>query len=111
MEYHLFIKNWPSRWFGPIMKKEENGNESVPIAIASSNYFILHVREIYLMAIEDIAKSTKAHKGINGYTVHGLPAFIISVAAIEAFVNEVFLENDETKYYFSKSPLWNFPQE
>lgn len=93
------------------MRVEIPANENEPIAIAISNYFILHVREIYMMAIEDIGKSARIRKGINGHTVHGLPAYIIAVAAIEAFVNEVFLENSQTKWYFPKSPLWKFPQE
>ena len=64
-----------------------------------------------MMAIEDIAESTRMRNGINGHTVHGLPAYIIAVAAIEAFVNEVFLENSAAKSIFPQSPLWNLPQE
>jgi hypothetical protein len=53
---------------------------------------IIRVREFYTMAYQEI--SSNERKQIlpdNGITDYAIPSYILSVAAVEAFVNEVFL--------------------
>jgi hypothetical protein len=53
---------------------------------------ILRVREFYTMAYQEIsADERKQVMSDNGLTDYAIPSFILSVAAVEAFVNEVFL--------------------
>lgn len=53
---------------------------------------ILRVREFYTMAYQEIsADERKQVMSENGLTDYAIPSFILSVAAVEAFVNEVFL--------------------
>lgn len=53
---------------------------------------ILRVREFYTMAYQEI--SSEERKQVmpnNGITDYAIPSYILCVAAVEAFVNEVFL--------------------
>lgn len=73
-----------------------------------SPFLISHVRLIYEMALEDIVLERNVRTGVNGYTHHALPAYVIAVAAVEAFVNETFLSCG-ARGFFKESPLWDLP--
>lgn len=53
---------------------------------------ILRIREFYTMAYQEISlNDRKQLKPDNGITNYAIPAYILSVAAVEAFMNEMFL--------------------
>jgi hypothetical protein len=53
---------------------------------------ISRVREFYMMAYQEISSNERRQAmPDNGLTDYAIPSFILSVAAVEAFVNEVFL--------------------
>ncbi len=53
---------------------------------------IMRVREFYTMAYQEISSSERKQvMPNNGSTDYAIPSYILSVAAVEAFVNEVFL--------------------
>jgi len=63
----------------------------LPSTTAVSIDLIFHVRRLYEAALESIARGMVRRKGINGFVDNALPAYIISVAAVEVFTNEFFL--------------------
>ena len=79
-------------------------------AVTISTTLIAHVRRLYDMALEDLASGHGVRRGINGFTNHALPAYVVSVSAVEAFVNEAFL-GVFTRTIFKDSPLWIFPED
>lgn len=53
---------------------------------------LMRVREFYTMAYQEIsADQRKQVMSDNGLTDYAIPSFILSVAAVEAFMNELFL--------------------
>jgi hypothetical protein len=53
---------------------------------------IMRVREFYTMAYQEISSNERKRvMPDNGITDYAIPSYILSVAAVEAFVNEVFL--------------------
>lgn len=82
----------------------------VKSGVTVSGDLISHVRRIYEMALEDILSGKGVRRGVNGYTRHALPAYVITVAAVEAFVNEAFL-SFVAQQFFKESPLWNLPRD
>ena len=53
---------------------------------------IMRVREFYTMAYQEISSNEQKQVMLaNGITDYAIPSYILSVAAVEAFVNEVFL--------------------
>jgi len=63
----------------------------IPRTSTISTELIFHVRQFYNAALESIARSKVRREGINGSADNALPAYILSVAAVEAFLNEFFL--------------------
>lgn len=78
--------------------------------VTVSGDLIRHVRHIYEMALEDIASGKVVRRGINGYTHHALPAYVVSVAAVAAFINEAFL-SFVAQGFLKGLPLWNLPKD
>jgi hypothetical protein len=76
------------------------------MSVTISGGLISHVRQIYQAALEYLASGIGVRQGINGYTDYALPAYIITVAAVESFVNEAFL-NDMIRMTIKDSPMWN----
>lgn len=62
-----------------------------PSTTTVSTDLIFQVRQLYDAALESIAHDVVRREGINGLADNALPAYIISVAAVEAFINEFFL--------------------
>ncbi len=62
-----------------------------PAAVSISSDLIQYLRDLYVTGFTEIVISTKETKNINGYTKHGLPAYIIATSAVESFANEMFL--------------------
>jgi len=60
--------------------------------------------------LEYISQGHGVRHGINGYTDYAPPAYIISTAALEAFVNEVFI-SDWVRVTMRDSPMWNIPRD
>jgi len=79
-------------------------------SISVSPDFIFHVRKIYDLALEDITSGKVVRYGINGYSHYALPAYIMAVAAVEAFVNEAFLSQIH-RTMMKESPLMNLPKD
>ena len=53
---------------------------------------IMRVREFYTMAYQEISSNErKQATPDNGFTDYAIPSYILSVAAVEAFMNEMFL--------------------
>jgi hypothetical protein len=52
---------------------------------------IKHIRAVYEMSLTGISESALAQEDFNAYTEHALPLYILSVAVVEAFINEAFL--------------------
>jgi len=82
----------------------------VMMTVTISGTLIGHVRSLYKMALEYLALGQGVRQGINGYTHHALPAYIITVAAVEAFINEAFLSN-WARIIFKDSSLWTISKE
>lgn len=79
-------------------------------SVTVSGALISHVRQLYEGALEYLAAGVAVRQGINGYTDHAIPAYILAVAAVESFVNEAFLSNLAQPMY-RESALWNIPSE
>ncbi len=61
-------------------------------ATAISFELIMRVREFYTMAFQEISSNERKQvTPDNGTTDYAIPSYILSVAAVEAFVNEMFL--------------------
>jgi hypothetical protein len=52
---------------------------------------IKHIRTVYELSLTGISESALAQENFNVYTEHALPVYILSVAVVEAFINEAFL--------------------
>ena len=79
------------------------------ITVTVSGTLIGYVRRLYDRALEYLASGHGVRRGINGYTDSALPAYIITVAAVEAFLNEAFL-SDWPRLIFKESSLWSVPK-
>ena len=75
-----------------------------------SGSLINHVRMLYEMAMLDLFSEEQKPTEINGYSKHVLPGYIIILAAVEAFINEVFLDIS-AEVEMKEAPLWKFPRE
>jgi hypothetical protein len=62
-----------------------------PQAVSISSDLIQYFRDLYVTAFQETVIRTGKVEDINGFTKHGLPAYIIATSAVEAFVNELFL--------------------
>lgn len=60
-------------------------------SITISNDLIMRVREFYTMAYQEISLNESKQIQDNGITDYAIPSYILSVAAVEGFVNEFFL--------------------
>ncbi len=74
-------------------------------SVSVSTNLIHHVKQLYETSLKYLASKRGVRYGINGYTDHALPAYILAVAAVEAYVNESFLSN-LSRTVFKDSPLW-----
>ena len=71
---------------------------------------IYHVRLHYEQALKQIVSGNVVRYGINGYTDHSIPSYILAVATVEAFVNESLL-SQWSKLISKESPLWNLSKD
>jgi hypothetical protein len=62
------------------------------------------VRTLWRMGVAGASTGKVSHHGLNVYTEHALAAYVTAVAAVEAFVNESFLETRGR--WIHKSALW-----
>lgn len=60
-------------------------------ATAISIELLDYLRTLYQLAIKEFVCEKDYSGGINGFTDHTIPAFIIAVAAVESFTNEMLL--------------------
>ncbi len=80
-----------------------------PIAVSMSSDLITYLRDLYVTAITEIVIKNGDSDNLNGFTKHGLPAYIIATSAVEAFINEMLLSpvgriffqkvSDDNKYW------------
>lgn len=86
----------------------QGNRKSKSAAITISGDFIYHVRSILQLSLDDVKTGKGVRQGINGYSIHALPAYVSAVAAVEAFINEALL-SQLPKMVMKDSPLWNLP--
>jgi hypothetical protein len=58
---------------------------------AISTGLLAYLKEQYRAALMVMVNDKDYHEGINGYTEHAIPAYIIAVTTVETFVNEMLL--------------------
>jgi len=75
------------------------------MSVTVSTTLIWHVRKLYDDSLNYLVSQRGVRYGINGYTDHAIPAYVMAVAAVEAFINESFL-SDVTRMFYKESPLW-----
>lgn len=72
-----------------------------------SGSLINQVRLLYETTLNNwFGKRNTIQQGINVYTDSALPSFIISVAAIESLINEIFLSDLSKHYILGNSPFY-----
>jgi len=74
-------------------------------SITISGTLMLHVRLIYQLALDRFDPRYYPSKNINSGTPHALPAYVVAVEAIEAFLTETFFV--QSRGYIKDAPLWN----
>jgi hypothetical protein len=62
-----------------------------PITSTISTTLLSYLKDLYKVALKELVHSSNYTDGINGRTEHAIPAYIIAVAVVDAFVNEMFL--------------------
>ncbi len=72
--------------------------------ITISGTLMLHVRQMYISAVENFQPDYYPRKGINFGTSHGIAAYVVAVEAIEAFLNETFMVL--SRPYIKEAQLW-----
>jgi len=103
--------------FAEVTRADGQGDSSTVQSTISST-LISHVRMIYELALYELASRdittpdrrlgpNVQRKGINGFSSSALPAYIVAVAAVEAFINE--LTFGFARVSFEDSPLWDLP--
>ncbi len=80
-----------------------NNAAQTQYSITVSGDLIVHVRLIYMLALSDFNSRGYPRKGINCGTPHALPAYVLAVAAFEAFINEEFIA--QSHLFPADSPL------
>jgi hypothetical protein len=80
------------------------------VTVTISQNFISHVRHLYERSLEFILTRRGVRHGINGYTHFGHSAYVIAVASVETFMNEVFLSS-LSRMTHKDSPLWKFDKD
>ena len=91
-----------------LSESSSSGDQVVPTSAATtiSGWLIHHVGHLYEMALERIVQKKGVRHGINGAARYGHSAYILSVVAVEAFINEAYL-GEIPRLLFKNSPLWN----
>ena len=74
-------------------------------SITISGTLMLHVRLIYQLALDRFDPRYYQSKNINFGTPHALPAYVVAVEAIEAFLTETFFV--QSRGYIKDAPLRN----
>jgi hypothetical protein len=69
-----------------------------PYAVSISSDLLSHLSNLYFSALKDVVLRNQEATNINGQTKFAVPAYIIAVAAVEAFVNEMFLSPSGRKF-------------
>lgn len=73
--------------------------------ITISDELIMRVREFYTMAYQEISSNKRKQvMDDNGYTDYAIPSYILSVTAVEVFVNEIFIALGQD---FLKGSSWD----
>jgi len=75
-----------------------------------SHNFIIHVRLLYDLSLNQMVSGDVSRHGLNCYTDYAGPAYVSAVASIEALINEIAL-GDMARLLISDSPLWDLDQD
>jgi len=75
------------------------------MAVTASGYFCENLVILYRLALDQVRGGKVFRHGINWYTDHAPPAYVMAVAAIESFFNEIAL-SDFARFHTRDSPLW-----
>ena len=68
------------------------------INLTISEGLLDHLKRLFLLGLEDVVKNN-ALEGMNGFTSFAIPAYIISVTVVEAFLNEMFISQAGRSYF------------
>jgi hypothetical protein len=77
------------------------------VVSTASQYFVHSVQIQYQLAIEQVRHRKVIRHHLNWYTDHAPPAYVMAVAALEAFLNEIAFA-PMTKMMLPAAPLWQF---
>jgi hypothetical protein len=80
------------------------------MSITVSGDFIGHVHRLYFASLDYLLTKKGVRHGINGVAVDGLPAYVMAVASVEAFMNEAFLSM-LPRFALKNSSAWNLPDD
>jgi hypothetical protein len=80
------------------------------VMVSFSTNFISHVRMLYTLALEQRMSGKVSVYGINSYTNYAGPAYISSVASVEAFLNEITF-GPMTEALYKDSALYRLDQD
>ncbi len=68
------------------------------INLTISEGLLDHLKRLFLLGLEDVVENN-ALDGKNGFTSFAIPAYIISVTVVEAFINEMFISQAGRSYF------------
>ncbi len=80
------------------------------VGMTISGDLIAHVRLTLDLSLRYMLKGRGARQGNNGHAPHALPAYVIAVASVEAFLNEAML-SPLSLFGFGSTPLDQFDKE
>jgi hypothetical protein len=75
-----------------------------------SPLLIAHVQELYNESVKALLDNRYHREGINGFTLHAFPGYVLAIASIEAFLNETFFSGG-FREFLSTTALWRLDQE
>jgi hypothetical protein len=77
--------------FDQMYLSEANPMSSSNPTTAISTSLLAYLKEQYRAALMVMVNDKNYQGGINGYSEHAIPAYIIAVTTVETFVNEMLL--------------------
>jgi hypothetical protein len=80
------------------------------VGMTISSILIKNVETILRVCLREAMLGKSVRQGINTASLQAIPAYFTAVAAVEAFLNEQFLDI-HARAIFKDNPLWYIPEE
>jgi len=77
----------------------------MPGTTSISPFLMAQVREAFILGVRALASRTRRRADTNGFSERTLSAYILAMAAIEAFVNEVYFAEPHRRMLHD-APMW-----